>query len=101
MNRILWVFNREAKITRSSNSTLSTGQVSDLLTDNLYNSEYHRFLRGKYGSLYRFDSLNQLQVGYISFKYPICDLPALKTLNEQQGWLIDTQSLLEELKPKR
>jgi hypothetical protein len=101
IHRILWAFNREAKITRSSNSTLSTGQVSDLLGDNLYNSEYHRFLRSKYGSLYRFDSLNKLQIGFIEFKYPICDLPALKLLSRQEGWLIDWKAVREELKEKR
>ena len=101
IHRILWAFNREAKITRSSNSTLSTGQVNDLLEDNLYNSEYHRFLRSKYGSLYKFSSLNQLQVGYFEFKYPIYDLPALKTLSRQEGWLVDWKGIKEDLKAKK
>ena len=95
IHRILWAFNREAKITRSSNSTLSTGQVGDLLNDNLYNSEYHRFLRSKYGSLYKFSSLSQLQVGYIEFKYPIYDLPAFKILSRQEGWLVDWKGIKE------
>lgn len=97
----MWAFNREARITRSFNSTLSTGQIADVLGESLYNSEYHRFLRSKYGSLYRFDSLSQLEVGYIEFKYPICDLPALKSLSNKEGWLVDWRALREELKTKR
>ena len=98
IHRILWTFNRQARITRSSNSTLSTGQINDILDDKLYNSEYHRFLRNKHGSLYRFDSLNKLQIGFIEFKYPICDLPALKLLSKQEGWLLDLKAVREQLK---
>lgn len=93
IRKILWAFNKEAKISQSSNSTLSTGQVVDLLGDNLYNSDYHRFLRNKYGSLCRFDALGQLEVGYIDFKYPIYDLPALKSLSLREGWLVDLKAI--------
>lgn len=68
---------------------LSTGQCSDILKDNTYNTEYQKFLRSKYGSLYKFDSLAQLSVNYIEFKYPIFDLPAIKSLTSTQGYLID------------
>jgi hypothetical protein len=42
-----------------------------------------------------------LQVGYIEFKYPLYDLPALKSLSAKEGWLVDWHALREELKPKR
>lgn len=56
---------------RSSNGVLSTGQCLDISKDNLYNTENHKFLRNKYGSLYKFDQLSLLSVNYIEFKYPV------------------------------
>jgi len=78
---------------RSSNSMLSTGQCSDILKDNTYNTEYQKFLRSKYGSLYKFDLLTQLSVNYIEFKYPIFDLAGIKSLTVNQGYLIDYEAI--------
>lgn len=58
-------------------------------------------MRSKYGSLYRFDALSKLEVGYIDFKYPIYDLPAVKSLSTREGWLVDVKAIREELKPKK
>jgi hypothetical protein len=68
---------------------LSTGQCSDILKDNTYNTEYQKFLRGKYGALYRFDYLSQLTLTFIEFKFPILDLPSLKALSLEEGFLVD------------
>jgi hypothetical protein len=72
---------------------LSTGQCSDILKDNTYNTEYQKFLRGKYGALYRFDHLSQLTLTFIGFKFPILDLPALKALSLEEGFLVDRASI--------
>jgi hypothetical protein len=58
--KILWNFNKEVRITRSSNSMLSTGQCKDLANDNTYNNEYQKYLRTKYASFYKFEQLNAL-----------------------------------------
>jgi hypothetical protein len=68
---------------------LSTGQCADILKDNTYNTEYQKFLRNKYGSLYKFDALTQLSVNYIEFKYPLYDFPGIRSLTVNQGYLID------------
>ena len=81
ITRILWNFAKESRITRASNSVLSTGQCNDILKDNSYNTEYQKFLRNKYGALYRFDHLAQLTLSFIEFKFPILDIPALKALS--------------------
>jgi hypothetical protein len=74
---------------RASNSKLSTGQCADIINDNLFNTEYHKFLRNKYGALYRFDSLSKLNPSYISFKYPIVNLPGIRNLSSTEGYLIN------------
>ena len=55
IEHILWHFNKETRVNRASNSMLSTGQVNDILKADLYESDYHRFLRNKYGAFYKFD----------------------------------------------
>lgn len=63
--KILWSFNKEAQIFRASNSMLSTGQCTDIVKNNYYGNEYQKFLRVKYGSLYKFDALAELSVNYL------------------------------------
>lgn len=59
---------------RSSNGMLSTRQCLDITKDNSYNTENHKFLRNKYGSMYKFDQLASLSVNYVEFKFPIVNL---------------------------
>jgi hypothetical protein len=79
---------------------LSTGQCGDIIRDNSYMCEYQKMMRNKYGSFYRFDNLASLDVNYIEFKYPVFDLPIIKNLKNNQGYLIDNQAILGELKSK-
>lgn len=80
---------------------LSTGQCKDLLSDSSYNSEYQKFLRGKYGALYRFDQLAQLTLAFLEFRLPLTNLAPLKVLHSEEGYLVDRVALDEELKPQR
>jgi hypothetical protein len=93
ITRILRSFARESRISRASNSVLSTGQCADILNDNSFNSEYQKFLRNKYGALYRFDQLSQLSLHFIQFKLPLLDLPALNALAKQEGLLVDPSAI--------
>ena len=68
---------------------LSTGQCLDICRDNAFNTEAHKFLRSKYGSLYKFDQLASLSVNFIEFKYPMIHLERLKELAEQEGFLVN------------
>jgi hypothetical protein len=101
ITHVLWHFARESRITRASNSMLSTGQCSDILRDNSYNSEYQKFLRNKYGALYKFDQLAQLSLHFLEFKVPLLDLPALRALSQEEGFLIDRTAIDQELQPQR
>jgi hypothetical protein len=74
---------------------LSTGQCNDILKDNSYNTEYQKFLRSKYGSLFKFDQLSQLSVNYLEFKYPLFDIAAIKSLAGEEGYLVDRTRLEE------
>ena len=58
-------------------------------------------MRNKYSSFYRFDALNGLQVNYIEFKLPIFDFSFIKSLTKSNGYLINYQQILEELKNKK
>ena len=89
VEHILWHLNKETRVNRASNSMLSTGQVNDILKGNLFESEYHRFLRNKYGAFYKFDSLSQISVNFLEFKYPVVDLSPLPALADTQGYLLD------------
>lgn len=81
ITKILRSFARDSRITRASNSVLSTGQCADILQDSSFNSEYQKFLRNKYGALYKFDQLSQLTLHFLPFRLPLIDLPALKGLS--------------------
>ena len=69
--RILRLFNKEARIVRTSNGILTSGQANDIIKDNLFETEYHRFLRGKYLFLYNFQSSSNLSLSYLVFRYPV------------------------------
>jgi hypothetical protein len=101
ITRILRSFARESRITRASNSVLSTGQCADILQDNSFASEYQKFLRNKYGALYRFDQLSQLTLNFLQFKLPLLDLPALRALAKDEGFLVDRAAIEQELLPLR
>lgn len=74
---------------------ISTGQCTDILKDESFNQEYSQFLRNKYFTFYRFDSINALSVNYIPFKYPIYDYSFVKSLTKTNGYIIDINSILD------
>lgn len=101
ISKILWVFNSEAKISRASNGVISSALCSDIVKDESYLTEYNEFLRNKYSSFYKFDSINSLSVNYLDFKLPIFDPNFTKQLSKTNGYLIDYAAILNELKPKK
>ena len=97
ITKILRSFARDSRITRASNNVLSTGQCADILQDNSFSSEYQKFLRNKYGVLYKFDQLSQLTLHFLPFRLPLLDLPSLKALSKEEGFLVDRAALAQEL----
>lgn len=101
ISKILWIFNSDAKISRASNGIISSGLCADIVKDESYSSEYNEFLRNKYSSFYKFESLNALSVNYLDFKLPIFDFGFTKQLTKTGGYLINYASILNELKDKK
>ena len=99
--KIVGSFNKEAKVARSTNCLLTTGQCSDILSDCSFAGEYQTFLRQKYGAFYTFEQLNELSLNYIEFKLPLHDLSGLEKLHKAEGYLIDRAAVLKELEPKK
>jgi len=73
---------------------ISTGQCTDIIKDESYNQEYSVFLRNKYSTFYRFDSINALSVNYIAFKLPFYDYSFTKSLTRTSGYIIDYSAIL-------
>lgn len=101
ISKILWVFNSDAKISRASNGIISSGLCADIVKDEGFSSEYNEFLRNKYSSFYKFDSINSLSVNYLDFKLPIFDAGFTKQLTKTGGYLINYGAILNELKDKK
>jgi len=80
---------------------ISSALCSDIVKDESYSAEYNEFLRNKYSSFYKFDSINSLSVNYLDFKLPIYDPNFTKQLSKTNGYLIDYASILNELKSKK
>lgn len=101
ISKILWIFNSEAKICRASNGIISSGLCADIVKDESFSNEYNEFLRNKYSSFFKFESINALSVNYLEFKLPIFDSGFNKQLTKTGGYLINYASILNELKDKK
>ena len=101
ISKVLWVFNSEAKISRANNGIIPSGLCADIVKDESYLSDYNQFLRNKYSSFYKFDSMNELSVNFVDFKLPIFDFGLIKTLTKTNGYIINYPSIINELKVKK